>query len=116
MKDIIITNEIKEEVIRSLGEYGCENESFYMNEAEDGLFKFYYYCMKNDIDLFDADRYANLNTVIGYDVGIKNFREINSYLWNEKDYDLMELTVNDDDKNIIMEAVIVTNLDVDFSK
>lgn len=116
MKNIKVTDEVKMDVVNYLGVDGYEEADFYMNQVEDGLFRFYYYCMKNDIDLCDADRYANLNTVIGYDVGINNFREIDGYLWCEKDYDLMDLTVSEWSKQIVMEAVVANNLDVDFSK
>lgn len=117
MKNIEITNEIKMEVIKYFGyENYAEQKDFYLNEAPDDLFVFYHNCMENNIDVCDADRYANLNTVLGYDVGLKNFLKIDGYLWCEKDYDLMELFGNEDGKEVIEEAVKVLNLDIDFSK
>ncbi len=117
MKNIAVTNEIKMEVIKYFGYENYENEkSYYMNEAPDDLFVFYYNCMEKDIDVCDADRYANLNTVLGYDVGFDNFIEIDLYLWGEKDFDLMDLIGNEDGKQVIEEAVKVLNLDIDFSK
>jgi hypothetical protein len=109
MKNIIVTDKVKAEVIKYIGLDGYEN-------AEEGLYKFYYYCMINNIDLCDADRYANLNTIIGYDVGKDNFEDIDSYLWGEEDYDLNELTISEEDKQLIKKVVDILNLDVDFSK
>jgi len=116
MKNIQVTDNIKMEIVKYFGYENCENEkSFYMNEAPDDLFVFYYNCMGNGIDACDADRYANLNTVLGYDVGFENFRKIDRYLWGEKDFDLMDLFGNEDGKQVIEEAVKVLNLDIDFS-
>lgn len=112
-----ITNEIKMEVIKYFGYENYKNEKdYYMNEAPDDLFKFYYNCMKNGIDVCDADRYADLNTVLGYDVGFENFRKIDGYLWCEKDYDLMELVGNKDGREVIEEAVNTLGIEIDFSK
>lgn len=116
MENIIVTNKIKMEVIKYFGYENYEAEkNFYLNEVPDELFKFYYRCLRNDIDVCDADRYANLNTVVGYDVGFYNFHKIDDYLWVEKDYDLMELFGNEDGKQIIEEAIKILNLDVDLS-
>lgn len=116
MEDIKITNEIKMKVIKYFGYENCEEQKrFYMNDAPDNLFKFYHRCMEYGIDVCDADRYANLNTVLGYDVGLENFQKIDGYLWIEKDYDLMELFGNEDGREIIENAVNVLELDVDFS-
>ena len=45
----------------------------------------------------DADRYANLNTILGYDVGKDIFTAIDGYVW-EHDYDLLELSGSKEDK------------------
>lgn len=117
MKNIQVADEIKMEVIKYFGyENYKEQKDFYLNDAPDDLFVFYYNCMMEDIDVCDADRYANLNTVLGYDIGFENFRKIDSYLWCEKDIDLMELSGNEDSKQLIEEAVNVLGLDIDFSK
>ena len=117
MEDIKVTDKIKMEVIKYFSyENYEEQKNFYLNEAPDDLFKFYYYCMNNSLDVCDADRYANLNTVLGYDVGMENFLKIDSYLWTKKDYDLMELFGNEDGKDVIEEAVNVLGIDIDFSK
>lgn len=117
MKNIQVTDEIKVAVIKYFGyENYKEQKDFYMNEAPDDLFVFYYNCMMEDIDVCDADRYANLNTVLGYDIGLENFRKIDSYLWCEKDIDLMELSGNDDSKQLIEEVVNVLGIDINFEK
>lgn len=117
MKNIVVTDEIKMEVIKYFGyENYAEQKDFYLNEAPDDLFVFYYNCMENNIDVCDADRYANLNTVLGYDIGFENFRKIDSYLWCERDIDLMELSGNEDSKQLIEEVVNVLGIDIDFSK
>lgn len=117
MKNIQVTDEIKMEVIKYFGyENYEEQKNFYMNEAQDDLFVFYYNCMMEGIDVCDADRYANLNTVLGHDVGFENFRKIDSYLWCERDFDLMDLFNNESGKQIIEDVVDVLGLDVDMSK
>ena len=117
MKDLQVTDKVKMEVIKYFGYENYENEkNHYMSEAPDDLFVFYYNCMMKNIDVCDADRYASLNTVLGYDVGFNNFREIDLYLWGEKDFDLMDLFGNENGKQIVEEAVKVLNLDIDFSK
>lgn len=117
MKDMKVTDDIKMEVVKYFGYENYESEkSFYMSQAPDDLIKFYYGCMKKNIDVCDADRYANLNTVLGYDVGFENFLKIDGYLWCEKDYDLMELFGNEDCKKVIEDAVNVLGIEIDFSK
>lgn len=117
MKNIVVTDEIKMEVIKYFGyENYAEQKDFYLNEAPDDLFVFYHNCMENNIDVCDADRYANLNTVLGYDIGFENFRKIDSYLWCERDIDLMELSGNEDSKQLIEEVANILEVDIDFSK
>ena len=117
MKNMQVTDKIKMEVIKYFGYENCEHEkSWYMNEAPDDLFVFYYNCMMENIDVCDADRYANLNTMLGYDVGFENFREIDGYLYSEKDFDLMDLNAYEGSKQIIEEVANILNLDIDFSK
>ena len=67
-------------------------------------YAFYYHQMfNNDLDLCDVDRYANLNTILGYDVGINKFRSLDGWLWGHG-YDLMEFTGSDEDKAILQRA------------
>lgn len=54
--------------------------------------------MQQNMHPADADRYANLNTILGYDVGKDIFTAIDSYVW-EHDYDLLELSGSKEDKN-----------------
>ena len=80
-------------------------------------FAFYYNQHRiNNLDLCDADRYAILNTIMGYDVGFEAFRNIDGYVWNEFDFDLLEITGSDEDKEIIKKASNKTNSNLDFSK
>lgn len=80
-------------------------------------FAFYYNQNRiNNLDLCDADRYAILNTIMGYDIGFEAFRNIDSYVWTELDFDLLEITGSIDDKKIIKKASNATNTNLDFSK
>ena len=79
-------------------------------------FAFYYNQNRiNKLDLCDADRYAHLNTIMGYDVGIDEFREIDTYVWNY-DNDLLEFTGNSYDMAMVEKISEVANLNLDFSK
>jgi hypothetical protein len=82
-------------------------------------YAFYYNQMfVNDLDLCDADRYANLNTVLGYDVGIVKFRSLDGWLW-EHGYDLMGLCGSDEDKKWLQRATQERKRktkDLDYSK
>ena len=79
-------------------------------------FAFYYNQHRiNNLDLCDADRYAFLNTIMGYDVGINEFREIDSYVWNH-DNDLLEFTGDDYDKAMVEAISESANLNLNFSK
>lgn len=99
------------------------NQECYGDESEDAMYfplsgyAFYYnQLMINGLDLCDADRYANLNTILGYDVGIRKFRSLDSWLW-ENGFDLMELSGSEDDKALLQEATEKTKTKpLDFSK
>lgn len=82
-------------------------------------YAFYYNQMfVHDLDLCDADRYANLNTILGYDVGINKFRSLDGWLW-EHGYDLMELCGSDEDKEWLHRATQERKRktkDLDYSK
>ena len=76
-------------------------------------FAFYYNQHRiNNLDLCDADRYAFLNTIMGYDVGINAFREIDTYVWNY-DNDLLEFTGNSYDMAMVEKISEVANLNLD---
>lgn len=73
-----------------------------------------YFC--NELDICDADRYANLNTILGYDVGIRKFRCLDRWLW-ENDYEIMEISGSKEDKELLQEATKKTRIkDLDYSK
>ena len=92
---------------------GYDEGSRYLSLAG---FAFYYNQNKiNKLDLCDADRYAHLNTIMGYDVGIDAFREIDTYVWNY-DNDLLEFTGSAYDMAMIEKISDVANLKLDFSK
>lgn len=117
MEKIMVTQDMKMEVIKYFGYETYEEEkNYYLSEAKDELVIFYYNCMKKGIDVCDADRYANLNTVMGYDIGFENFQKIDGYLWCEHDIDLMELTGNEESKQTIIDAANHLNISLDFSK
>jgi hypothetical protein len=86
-------------------------------------YAFYYNHMfnhknENNLDLCDVDRYANLNTILGYDVGITKFRSLDGWLW-EHGYDLMELCGSDEDKELLQRATRERKRktkDLDYSK
>ena len=82
-------------------------------------YAFYYNQMfVNDLDLCDVDRYANLNTILGYDVGINKFRSLDGWLW-EYGYDLMGLCGSDEDKEWLRKATQERKRktkDLDYSK
>ena len=69
----------------------------------------------NNMEIADADRYANLNTIIGYDIGINNFTDIDDYLWEEKGFDLLELNGCKKDRKIIEKVAEKLNIILDFS-
>lgn len=63
---------------------------------------FYYMAMHdNGMDLYDADRYAWLNVLFGYDIGVNNAREIIDWYY-EHDIDVMELCSHD--KEMMMDV------------
>lgn len=89
---------------------------FGSREISDYGYAFYYNQMQNGLDLCDADRYANLNTVLQYDVGIRKFRSLDSWLWNHN-FDLMELTGSDADKELLQTATKATRTkELDYSR
>ena len=71
---------------------------------------------------WDVDRYAHLNTLFGYDIGVYNWSEIDSELWgNEKYWDnygcgveILELTYTD--KGFIQNVCKEIGLDLSFDK
>lgn len=76
---------------------------------------FYYRCMKNDMDLIDADEYATLNTLFGYDIGADVAGKISGALW-ERDIEVLELMDNKDSKLLIEEVSENIGIELDYSK
>jgi hypothetical protein len=83
-------------------------------ENENDMLVFYGRCMDNDLDIADADRYAILNTLIGYDIGIENALNIINYLW-EKDIDVYDLSCDKDNKKCVQEAIKSLCINIDMS-
>lgn len=102
---IKITDEIREDVLNYLY---CEDYPSYPDE----LYSFYYRCMMADMDMADADRYAILNTLFNYDIGMDNARAIDCWMY-EHDEEIYEL--DSGDKALVMKAVTELGLNVDFS-
>lgn len=73
-------------------------------------YAFYYnqICIHN-LDVCDADRYANLNTILGYDIGLAKFRLLDNWLWQHQ-FDLIELSGSDEDKEMLKKATKETKI------
>ena len=104
---------ITPEQIEQVNEYVGFSEG--SRVLSDYAYAFYYNAMCNELDTCDADRYANLNTILGYDVGICAFRSLDHWLW-EQDFDLMELTGSDSDEEMLQQAAEETKTTLCFSK
>ena len=79
-------------------------------------YAFYYNQIQNGLELCDAHRYANLNTIMRYDVGIRKFKSINSWFLTHG-YDLKLITGSDDDKKKLESATKEKGTcPLDFSK
>lgn len=55
---------------------------------------FYLRCKKAGMHFADADRYAHLNTLFGYDIGMENARKIDGWMY-ENEKEIYELTYKD---------------------
>ena len=95
------------------------NKMGYHDEAELSVYGYAFYYNQifvHSLDLCDADRYANLNTILGYDVGLIKFRSLDNWLW-EHGYDLMELNGSDGFKEVLQRATREQNTkELDYSK
>lgn len=102
-----VSNEMKEDVLNYLG---IADDDF-----EDGFFLFYHRCMKADMHYADADRYAILNTMFDYDIGMENARAIDTWMY-EHDKEIYELNPeNTNHKSLVALAVAELGLNLDFS-
>lgn len=103
-----VTREMKDSVNRRLQYSG--------DYLSDEGYAFYYQCLFVDkMNLLDADEYAILNTIIGYDIGKENAMAIISNLW-ENEIAVMELTGIDEDKDLVEKAIEELQIDIDLSK
>ena len=103
-----ITREMMDKVNKAL-----EYDGDYLNDEG---YAFYYKCIfENGLSVYDADEYATLNTLIGYDIGIDNALSISVYLY-ERDISILDLSHNKEDKELIQNVVDSLNLDIDLSK
>lgn len=59
-------------------------------EAPEKMIDFYLRCRDADMHIADADRYAILNTMFQYDIGMENANDLNNWLWEhgEETYEL----------------------------
>ena len=107
----MITNEIREQVLNYL------ELDIYDNNADlsDEFYSFYYKCMKADMHYADADRYAILNTLFNYDIGMDNARSIDKWMY-ENGEEIYELkATSKEDKSKVALAVAELGLNLDFS-
>lgn len=110
----VTSKTITNEQIEKVNKYMNYDEG--SRELSNYGYAFYYNQMNNGLDLCDADRYANLNTILGYDVGIKKFRSLDNWLWIHQ-FDLIELSGSEDEKAMLQRATTETNTkELDYSK
>ena len=103
---VAITDKIREEVGRYLG----TDYTGYSDET----YAFYYRCANADMHYADADRYAILNTMFNYDIGMDNARAIDGWMY-EHDAEIYELmATNIEHKALVALAVVELGLDIDF--
>lgn len=106
-----ITNEIREEVLCYLE---LDEDTKY-EDYTDEFYSFYYRCKQADMHYADADRYAILNTMFDYDIGMDNARAIDQWMyWHDEDIYELYATKTEDKEKVIM-AVRDMNLNLDFS-
>lgn len=110
---IKITDKIRWEVMNYL-EVDIYNDDEY-KDYPDEFYSFYYRCMIKDMHYADADRYAILNTLFNYDIGMDNARAIDSWMY-EHDEEIYELNaISEEDKSKVALAVAELGLNLDFS-
>ena len=107
---MMLTDAMRREVEDYLG-LSPENGIVYLDE----LYSFYYRCMAADMHYADADRYAILNTMFNYDIGMDNARAIDGWMY-EHDEEIYELNpAKQEDKAKVALAVAELGLNLDFS-
>lgn len=72
----------------------------------DGI-DFYYTCIHDyGFGLYDTDEYANLNQILGYDIGAKAAQKISDYYYANENISVLELDTKDRDELVkILEIV-----------
>lgn len=104
---IKITDEIREDIANYF-------ETDYTNYPDE-VYAFYHRCMMAGMHYADADRYAILNTMFNYDIGMENARQIDGWMY-EHDEEIYELiATNMEHKALVALAVAELGLDIDFS-
>ena len=63
------------------------NDDFWKDEMH---IKLYLKAKRVKLHYLDADRYVYLYDLLGYDIGIKKFRKINSDMWEKYNMELFE--------------------------
>ena len=102
----MVTREMKDAVNRYM--------QYDKDWLEDKGYAFYYRCLFNyKMSLLDADEYATLNTLIGYDIGVDNAMKISAYLW-DREIETLELPEYEESKQDVKAAVEALHLDVDL--
>ena len=107
-----VTKELREEVI----EYMCGLYEDDGEPEEDGFYLFFKRCKDAGIDHGDADAYAWLNTLMGYDIGLEKAVAIDVHMFNEYGTPILELDYKKDSKNIVKAACYDLKMELDFSK
>ena len=103
----MVTREMKDAVNRCI--------QYDEDQLDDEGYAFYYRCLiNNKMSLLDADEYATLNTLIGYDIGVDNAMKISAYLW-DREIETLELPEYEESKQDVKAAIETLRLNVDLS-
>lgn len=83
------------------------------------MIDFYYRCSKETDCIYDADRYAHLNRLFGYDIGFKTAMIIDCWLWDPKEnkegeIETIEVGVND--RALLEKCNREKNLNLNFER
>ena len=102
----------REEAITYLSDYIYWSFDNPLSKAEE----FYITNAMANMEIFDIDRYAWLNTLFGYDIGRENARQIDSYLYDKIIPEIETLDITYLDKGLIKGVVEELKLDLTFDK
>ena len=97
-----------DEYCKYIGYDAKEDDAFTLEEVD-----FYLRCKKAGLHYADADRYAILNTLFGYDIGMENAQKIDEWMYFH-DYEIYELTYKD--KDLIERCLNEIGLNLHFNK